>query len=333
MTLWEQVYDYQSLYEAYLRARKEKRYRGEVLEFSYSLEENLISLQNELIWGEYRPGEYRHFLVTDPKERPVVAAPFRDRVVQHSLNAVMEPIFDRVMYRDSYACRKGGGTHEAARRVAYFLGKQGNAYYLKGDIQKYFPSIDHDILRDLFRRRLHDEDVLHLIDLFLESVPGDGAVGMPIGNLLSQLSANVYLHELDHYVKSDLGVKYYVRYMDDFLIFHSSKRRLYEILQEVRAWLSEHLHLRLNRKTRIDHAKNGVDFVGYRIWSHNKLIRKKSLQRMRRKMRAWKNGKTSDENYLASLGSWIGHCRETATRDVVETLLFESLQHATGRSA
>lgn len=333
MTLYERVYDYQSLYDAYLRARKEKRYRNEVLRFSYNLEESLIDLQNHLIWKTYRVGQYRHFQVHDPKTRSIVAAPFRDRVVQHSLNAVIEPIFDRTMIYDSYACRRGKGTHAAARRVSYFIGKPGNWYYLKADIQKYFPSIAHDVLRELFRRRIPDNDILWLIDRVLESDRGSGAVGIPIGNLMSQLSANIYLHELDHHVKRDLGIKYYVRYMDDFLIFHSSKQELRRLETHLHHWLSEHLGLRLNQKTRVSRSKDGVAFVGYRIWPGNKLLKKGSLQRMRRKARAWRKGKMTDEAFLASIGSWIGHARDTASHEVVERLLLGSLQHAVTRCA
>lgn len=331
MTLYEQVYDYQSLYDAYLRARKEKRYRGEVLRFSYNLEENLIDIQNHLIWKTYQVGNYRRFEVHDPKTRSIVAAPFRDRVVQHSLNAAIEPIFDRVMIYDSYACRHGKGTHEAARRVSYFIGKSGSRYYLKADIRQYFPSIDHDVLRELFQRRISDPDVLWLIDQVLASDPGSGAIGIPIGNLLSQLSANIYLHELDHHVKHKLGIARYIRYMDDFLIFHPSKRELRYLQTYLHHWLADHLGLRLNQKTRVARSKDGIDFVGYRIWPHNKLLKKGSLQRMRRKARAWKNGKMSDDAFLSSVGSWIGHARDTASHKTVERILLGALQHAVVR--
>jgi len=333
MTMWQQVYDYTNLYQAYLRARKEKRYRNEVLRFSYNLEENLIELQNELMWKTYHPGEYRSFQVYEPKQRTIVAAPFRDRVVQHSLNAVMEPVFERSMIHDSYACRKGKGTHEAARRVAYMIGKPENHFYLKADIQGYFPSIAHDELREMFRRRIHDTDVLWLVDQFLGSEPGSGAVGIPIGNLLSQLSANVYLHELDHHIKNELGYRWYVRYMDDFMVFHYSKSELRWLSNYIAHWLKDNLCLSLNRKTRIDRVKNGVAFVGYRIWPGNKLLKKGSIQKMERKARAWRKGKIADDVFLASIGSWIGHARDTASHIAVERILLQALQHAVWRVA
>ncbi len=326
---WEQVYDYQMLYEAYLRARKEKRYRREVLEFSYNLEENLISLQNELIWKTYVPGEYRTFLVHEPKTREIAAAPFRDRVVQHALHAVMEPAFERVMYHDSFACRVGKGTHEAARRVAFMAGKPENQYYLKGDISKYFHSIPHDVIRRVVRFRIHDENVLWLLDQYLEAEKR--VAGIKIGLLSSQLLANVVLHELDHHVKQDLGVRWYVRYMDDWLIFSDSKRDLRAVKRDLEYWIPDTLGLTINPKTRIARTENGIPFVGYRIWPDNKLIKKESLQRMRRKVRAWRKGKMQDEWFLASIGSWMGHARNTASHHEVEALLLQSLRYAIQR--
>ncbi len=331
MTLYEKVYDYQSLYEAYLRARKEKRYRGEVMRFSYNLEENLIDIQNHLIWKTYSIGEYRRFVVHEPKTRSIVAAPFRDRVVQHSLNAVMEPLFEKAMIHDSYACRRGKGTHEAARRVSHMIGKPDNRYYLKADIQKYFLSINHDTLRACFQRRIDDTDVLWLIDQLLESDSGSGAVGIPIGNLLSQLSANIYLHELDHHIKNELGYRWYVRYMDDFVVMNESKRELRWLQNHLHHWLADNLGLDLNTKTRVDRSRRGIEFAGYRIWPNNKLLKKGSLHRMKRKERAWRRGRMDDDTYLASIGSWIGHARDTASHVAVERILLGSLQHAVGR--
>lgn len=325
---FERVYDYQSLYEAYLRSRRSKRYRSEVLQFSYNLEENLIHLQNELLWRTYEVGKYNPFIVHDPKTRQIVALPFRDRVVQHSLHAMLDPLFERRMIYDSFACRFGKGTHAAARRVSFFLGKPENHYYLKADIKSYFQSVNHRILWDVMTRHIEDEGILWLLKKIIDSSPG---AGIPIGNLMSQLFANVYLHELDHLMKNALGVRYYVRYMDDFLVFHPSKRYLWDLLEEVRNFLSSELALQLNQKTRIDKTSSGVEFVGYRIWENNKLIKKQSLDRMRKKARAWRKGKMNDDQFMASIGSWMGHARDTASHQTVEKMLLRSLQHAVER--
>ena len=326
--MFEQVYDYRNLYDAYIRARKQKRYRGEVLQFSYALEENLITLQNELIWKTYKVGAYRPFLVYEPKRRQIVALPFRDRVVQHALNNVIEPLFDKRMIYDSYACRRGKGTHKAAKRLAYFLGKPRNRYFIKADIKSYFASINHTILRAIIGRYINDEGVLWLIDEIIRSYPG---TGLPIGNLLSQLFANVYLHELDHYIKDSLGVKFYIRYMDDFIVLNESKLYLKELLSDIQQFLSSNLALSLNPKTRIGKTAEGIEFVGYRIWNRNKLIKKQSLFRMRKKAKAWRHGKISDDRFLASIGSWIGHSGDTASHKAVERIMLKCLQHAVKR--
>lgn len=327
--VYEQVYDYQNLYDAYLKARRQKRYRSEVLKFSYSLEENLIQIQNELIWKTYRIGPYRPFIVYEPKKRQIVALPFKDRVVQHALNSVIEPIFDRVFIYDSYACRKGKGTHRAAKRLGYFLGKPGIHYYIKADIQSYFASINHSILKDLLRRRIDDQDILWLIDTILDNESGQG---LPIGNLTSQLFANIYLHELDHFLKNQLSVRYYLRYMDDFIVLHASKKYLRDLLSTIDGFLSSKLALRLNPKTRIDAIKNGIDFVGYRVWHLNKLLRKRLIRRMKKRARNWMDGKVSDGSYLSSISSWIGHVQDTSSHMALERLLLKSLHHSCNRN-
>lgn len=314
-----------NLYNAYLKARKHKRYRSEVLKFSYALEENLIQIQNELIWRTYTVGPYRPFIVYEPKKRQIVALPFKDRVVQHAVNNVIEPIFDKRMIYDSYACRKGKGTHRAARRLAFFLGKQNIHYFLKADIASYFASINHSILKDLIREQIEDTEMLWLIDTIINHSNGPG---LPIGNLTSQLFANVYLHELDCWMKNEIGVNYYLRYMDDFVVLHKSKKYLLELLKETEAFLSSHLALQLNPKTRIDCIKNGIEFVGYRVWNRNKLIKKQSLKRMKKRVKAWKEGIISSQKLLSSFSSWVGHCADTASHKAVERLMLSCLHTA-----
>lgn len=321
--MFEKIYDYQNLYIAYLNARKQKRYRYEVLKFSYELEENLIQIQNELIWKTYQPGPYRPFIVYEPKKRQIVALPFKDRVVQHALNNIIEPIFDRVMIYDSYACRKGKGTHKAAKRLAYFLGKPEMHYYLKGDVHSYFVSINHIVLKELIQKRIEDLDTLWLINTIIDHSYN---TGLPIGNLTSQLFANIYLHELDHFLKNELSVKYYLRYMDDFIILHESKTYLKWLLNRIQSFLVTKLSLQLNPKTKIDTIKSGIEFVGYRVWNTNKLIKKQSIKRMKKKIRSWKSGKMSNERLLKSLSSWIGHSADTASHKIVERIMLDCLK-------
>lgn len=317
--LFSRIYSFESLYKAYLKAQSCKRYHGDVLRFRQNLEENLIQLQNELIWKAYKTGEYRTFYVYEPKERLVAALPFRDRVLHHSLVAVIEPIWERRFLYDSYACRKGKGTHAGADRIQDFLvrakRKWGQVYCLKGDISKYFPSIDREILKQLLRKRIACKDTLWLCDEIIDSAKklNDGIPkGVPIGNLTSQLFANVYLHELDEFIKHDLRQKYYVRYMDDFVILGENKLYLHGLRIEISNFLENNLSLKLNSKTQVFNAKHGINFLGYRIWSTHRLLRNDSKRRMKRKLRRYSalyaEGKLSINKINASIQGWLGHC-------------------------
>ena len=199
------IYDYGALYAAYKRARRGKRHTAEVVRFEAHLEENLIQLQNELVWGQYRTGPYRHFHVFEPKKRLVAALPFRDRVAQHAMIAAIEPIWEARFHHDSYACRPGKGTHHGADRVQAMLRrvkrKHGRVYALKADVAKYFPSVDHAVLKGLLAKRIACQPTLDLLHEVIDSWEDGPGCGIPIGNLTSQLFANIYLHELDRYAK------------------------------------------------------------------------------------------------------------------------------------
>jgi retron-type reverse transcriptase len=325
---YSEVYDFTNLYNAYLLARKQKRYRPEILPFSYNLEPRLIELQNELQTYTYCVGEYRPFIITDPKRRQIVALPFRDRIVQHALHNIVEPPLDRRMIYDSFACRKGKGTHAAAKRLSYFLGKPDNLYYLKMDIKSYFASVNIPILKRILCRYIQDEGITWLLEKILDS---PAVSGLPIGNLMSQLFANIYLHELDHHCKNVLSVSYYIRYMDDIIIMAHSKAYLKWLLADIELFLKQHLALTLNEKTSIGKCQDGITFVGYRIWRGYKLIKKHSLQRMKKKFRAWKHGKIDNDRFTASLSSWMGHTLDTASHKIVEQIMLDTIHVLTRR--
>lgn len=286
--LMPKVVEFDNIHNAYLLSRKGKRFNTDVLKFTENLEENLIHIQNELIWKTYLPSEYREFYVFDPKKRLISAPSFRDRVVHHSLVNIIEPLFERKFISDSYACRKGKGNHTAMKRVQYFSQilrqNRDNHYVLKADVSKYFYSIDKNVLISIIKRTIRDNDVLWLIKSILN--PEENPIGIPIGALTSQLFANVYLDKLDHYVKEVLGVKNYVRYMDDFIILHPDKGFLKSILIEIEDFLKNELHLQLNGKTQIFPYKRGVDFCGYRIWPTHILPRKRIIRKTRSKFRS-----------------------------------------------
>jgi retron-type reverse transcriptase len=320
---------FSNLYQAYLNARKQKRYRGEVMQFSYSLEANLFALQKELAERTYRVGKYRPFIVEEPKRRQIVALPFRDRVVQWALHLVIQPVFERRMIADSFACRAGKGTLHTVRRLSYFMGKQGNEYYLKLDVKSFFASVNRSILKTIVRRHITDEGVLWLLDAVFDSPP---VPGLPIGNLMSQLFANVYLHELDHRCKNAYGVKYYIRYMDDIVILSRGKAYLRALLADIQDFLSSDLALSLNQKTHIGKCRDGIEFVGYRVWRGLRMIKKQSLARMKKKVRAWKSGKIEDGKFMRSMGSWMGHAVDTASYRGVMSVALGVMREMSGRT-
>ncbi|MCI3027671.1 reverse transcriptase/maturase family protein [Desemzia sp. C1] len=289
------------MYQAYLAARKGKRYREEVLRFSANLEENLIEIQNELIFHTYEVGKYREFFVYEPKQRMIMALPFKDRVVQWAIYRVLNPLFEKQYYDHSYACRVGRGTHSAANKLQEWLRivnkKPGKWYYLKMDISKYFYRVDHEILINIIENKTKDEELLSLLRLLINSESTEfglpvassltdtnvreGDKGMPIGNLTSQLFANIYLNELDKFVKNELKARYYIRYMDDFVLLSNDKQELNQWKEEIISFLDEKLSLQTNNKTCIRPIALGIEFVGFRIWFTHKKLRKSTVRRMK----------------------------------------------------
>lgn len=320
--LFPQIYDFEMLHAAYLRARSGKRDRQEVQGFDLDLEGNLIQLQNELIWGVYKIGSYRPFKVYEPKERQVAALPFRDRVVQHALVAAIEPLWERRFIADSYACRPGRGTHRGADRAQAMLRKvkreHGRVAVFKADIAKYFQSIDHGVLKLLLRKRIACRQTLALLDHIIDSAnslhPVHG-VGLPIGNLTSQLCANLYLHELDEFAKHGLREAHYVRYMDDFIFVHQDKAHLQRVRVSVEAFLAQRLRLRTNHKTEVFPVAmvrgRALDFLGYRIWTTHRRLRKSSIARishtLRRLKRHYAEGRIGLPRIMQSVKSWLAH--------------------------
>lgn len=330
--LFPKIIDFENLYIAALEAKREKRFREEVLKFNSNLEENLIIIQNELIYKTYEVGKYKQFYICEPKKRLIMALPFKDRVIQWAIYRHLYPIYDRQFIYDSYGCRVGKGTHRAADRLQYWLRqvdrKQQKYYYLKLDISKYFYRVNHAILLDILRKRIEDKDLMWLLETIVnnEDVPfglpaGMEAdqcsederlfeAGMPIGNLTSQLFANVYLNELDQYVKHDLKIHYYIRYMDDIIILSDNKKYLHQVKEDIEIFLKEKLALDLNKKTAIRPISCGTEFVGFRLWpTHRKLKKgtiKKIKGRVKRLQKAYGNGSIDFEKVNASMQSYFG---------------------------
>lgn len=355
MAVLDDVYDricqYEELYDSHLQARKGKRYRDEVLVFTDRLEENLIELQNELIWESYKVGKYRPFYVREPKLRLVMALQYRDRVVQWDIYKQLYPFYDKTFIEDSYACRRDKGSHKAADKLQYWLRqvsrKPGKWYYLKLDISKYFYRVDHLVLLDILSRRIKDPRLMRLLEKIINSedmrfglpagvspseCPADmwlADVGMPIGNLTSQLFANVYLNELDQMCKHELGLHYYIRYMDDVIILLDDKAELGRIKSVIEEFLNDYLHLDLNDKTAIRPCDLGVDFVGYHIWATHRKLKKQTARRMIRNVKrmceevqAGNMSKEDFERVAASYNGVLQHCDSYGLRSKLNEIYF-----------
>lgn len=309
--------------KAYHKARKCKRYRPDVLEFEANREENLFRAIEVLKDGTYQPGEYRVFKVWEPKERIIMALPFFDRVIQHMIVNFIEPIFEKRFLFHSYACRKGKGVHEASKTLSKWLYElevvQGKKIYaIKGDIHHYFQSVSHDILKAEIRRYISDKALLKILDRIIDHngifPPG---IGIPVGNLTSQLFANVYLNKLDQFVKHELKVKYYVRYMDDFIILSEDPAELRRLLAIIEEFLRRELRLELNPKTTILAAKNGINFVGYIHYKDHKKIRKDARRRLTKLLKAFETGEVELEYFDRSIESRFGHMEHADTYNYI----------------
>lgn len=329
--LFEKIVAFENLLDAAKKARRGKRYRPSTARFHFELEKEIVALQRDLIERRYRHGPYHDFHIRDPKPRLISAAPYRDRVVHHALCNVVEPIFDATFIHDSYACRKGKGTHAAVDRFTAFSRK--NPYVLKCDIRKYFHSVDHDILFDLVRRKIKCPGTLWLVRTVIDSredsgridyFPGDDLFtpyqrtrGLPIGNLTSQFFANVYLNGMDHFIKEILGCRHYIRYVDDFVVFEPVKEHLHDILRETTAYL-ETLRLRLHpKKCQIYRTRDGVPFLGYHVFPDHRLLDARNALAMRRRMRKmarqYRSKRISLDKTRQRIHSWIGHASHADT--------------------
>jgi len=245
-------------------------------------------------------GQYRFFHVHDPKKRLICAAAFPERVLHHAIMNVCEPVLDRYAIFDSYACRKGKGTHRAVLKAQTFARRR--CWFLKLDIRKYFDSVDHEILQGLLSRLFKDRGVLELLDQILNTYHTKDAKGLPIGNLVSQHLANFYLSFFDHWIKEKRKIRFYLRYMDDFLLFGNNKQDLKEELQHIHAFLEEKLALSLNPAIQLNRCIKGIPFLGYRIFPGKLLLSGRSKNRFVNQFRLyegkWQNGRWTIETLI-----------------------------------
>lgn len=320
--LFERIHAFGNLLLAARRAQRGKRYRPDVLRFNRRLEDHLHLLGRELASGEWTPSPHRHFLVHDPKIRWISAAPYPDRVVHHAICNVIEPEIDQRLIFDCWANRRGKGSHRAVLRYQRFAGQF--RYALKVDIRKYFPAIDHEILKGRFRGIFKDRSLLALLDRIVDRgespepfrayFPGDDLFrpwerrqGLPIGNLTSQIWANLYLDCFDHWAKQGLGARGYLRFVDDFILLHDDKRILQEWLERVGERLAALRLLAHPRKSVIRPTSEGVAFLGYMIWPERIRVRGETVRRYRRRLRRRRRADDPPEALERSVAAWRGH--------------------------
>jgi RNA-directed DNA polymerase len=310
--LFETLCDYEHLCRAFLRAFRGSGKTAEACRFCFHLETELLLLRKEIEDGTYEPSPYRYFKIHDPKERVISVARFRDRVVHHALVGVLEPLFEPAFIHDSYATRKGKGSHKAVNRAQTFLKRY--PFYLKMDVDRYFDHIDHRILLGLIGRKVKDENFMQVLERIVRNSDISRGLmegtGLPIGNLTSQFFANVYLNALDRHLKDHLGEKAYIRYMDDMVVFSDSRDHLKETLKEIERYLADNLRLRLKEKATVINTRlHGLAFLGYRIFPNLIRMKRENLkrikQRMAERLNAYHEGDISEEKLAMSVRSWF----------------------------
>ena len=330
--LWGRLTSFPNLLLAHRKARRGKRDRRAVMAFEYDLERSVAALQGELLGRTYRPGGYRTFMIREPKPRSISAAPYRDRVVHHALMNVLEPVLDARLSPDSFACRKGKGTHAALDRYTHYARRHEFVWH--GDISKFYASIDHESMRRALRRILKGPDVLGLLDGILDAgppqeaplawFPGDDLFsplerrrGLPIGNLTSQWMANLYLDPLDRFVRQTLRADGYVRYCDDFCVFGDDRRELRAAVSATREFLGQRLRLVLNPKhLEVARTARGIAFLGMRVFPNHRRLAPaalaRSVRRLRRSVSASAGG-LDRRGRLAAALPWIAHLAHADT--------------------
>jgi retron-type reverse transcriptase len=316
--LWPRITSFENLTRAARRAARSKRDRRSVAFFLERLDPEVLALERELEAGAWRPGEPVRFEIRDPKPRVISAAPFRDRVVHHALIGPLEPVFERRMRPESFACRRGKGTHAALRRARELVRRHD--YFLKLDIARCFESIRHDVVIETLARIIKDSRVLDLVRAVLRGPPSapETGVGLPIGNLTSQWFANLVLDRLDHHVTVELRTGAYVRYMDDFVLFGGSKAELRGRLDAVRAFVEDPLRLRLkDPATILAPVSEGLPFLGFRVHRGMTRVRpenlRRSIRRWKQRLRAHAAGEIDEQKLTASVRSILEHWKAADT--------------------
>ena len=325
--LYEKLYSTENLMSAFRKARKGKSKKNYIINFESNLERNIAILQRDLRLKKYNPSKLKKFIIRDPKTRTIHSSIFRDRIIHHAIINIIQPTYEKVFIYDSFASRKKKGTHLAVKRLEYFINKVSSngmkiknpfnnnsirGYILKADIKHYFATIDHEVLINILRKKIADKDFIGLIKIVLNNFDTH-TKGLPLGNYTSQFFANVYLNHLDYFIKHQLKAKYYIRYVDDFVILHKDKRILFQYMNKIEKYL-KFLKLELHPdKSEIHALRNGITFLGYRIFYHYRLLRKRNIRyfnkKLNEKLELYNNGLIDDKKLKGFLDGWEGYSK------------------------
>lgn len=330
--LYDQIISVDNLFLAWSEFRSDKQSKLDVMKYEFCLEENIFDLHHKLKDYSYLHGSYQAFYIQDPKQRIIHKAKVEDRVLHHALFSILNPVFEPTFITHSYSCRIGKGTHKGVLALRNMLRKVSKnntkpAYALKCDIQKFFASIEHIKLIEILEKRIKDKQTMALLRQIICSFDSKSYNhrGLPIGNLTSQLFANVYMNEFDQFIKHKLGVKYYIRYTDDFVIVADTKEYLLELLPHISKFLDTELGLKLHpHKVSIRKFRQGIDFLGYIVLPHHILLRTKTKRRIIRKLdqrvAEYKRGVITDETFNQSLQSYLGVFEHADAYNITEQL-------------
>lgn len=333
--LFNRIVSLGNLVAAWEEFRSDKGKKADVLEFEYSVEQNLFALRRELGSKRYSHGSYSGFYIRDPKVRHIHKATVKDRVLHHAVFRVLNPIFEETFIGNSFSCRINKGTHKGVLAAETMLRAESRNYTvpcfaLKCDVRKFFDSIDHEILLAILRKRIADADTMWLLQQVIGSFDAGSTSlfdrhGLPIGNLTSQLFANVYMNEFDQFVKHEMKVKHYARYTDDFIIVSADKEYLEGLIGPLEKFLGERLKLSLHpKKISIRNVTQGIDFLGYVVLPHYRVLRSKTKRRIFRKLRdrvqQYRHGDISEHSLSQSLHSYLGALSHADAHQLSEDL-------------
>lgn len=326
--LYERIISISNLIEADRKARMGKLRSYGVRKHDKRRGCNIISLHNELAEKRFKTSQYTVFTIHEPKAREIYRLPyFPDRIVHHAVMNVMEPVWVSIFTEDTFACIKHRGIHRGAKRLTHDLRRDraNTTYCLKFDIKKFYPSIDHDVLKSILRRKIKDRDALNLLDGIIDTAPG-----VPIGNYLSQYFANLYMAYFDHWIKEEKKVKYYYRYADDVVILGSSKQQLHRLMNAIRLYLEDRLNLTVKENYQVFPVScRGIDFLGYVFFHTHTLLRKSIKKNFARKVSRMRKRGRVNISTVSSYYGWAKHCN---AKNLLKTLL-NDIDHEIKQSA